>query len=347
MRAGAQLPRDWRGALGQAHRSLVVHCDLKPGNVLVTGDGTLKLLDFGIARLIEADATSTSTSTRVFTPEYASPEQLDGRPIGPGSDLYSFGLLLYELCAGVLPWGKAGRSLSDPAVPMTPSQRLRKLDAGQTRQIAEHRHSDARRLARSVRGDLGRIVMRCLETDPAKRYASAQELDADLAAWLQGRPPSGIQVPRHERTLAFARRHAWPLAAAALLLLAASALLVQALISQHRLSVERDRAVAAADQARMDAQKSQHIARFLQSMLAGAHPDRAHGMDRSLMRLLLDSAAQRAKRELASQPAVRSAIERTIATSYDSIGEYAPAIHHFDLALKAAAEARLKPEERL
>jgi non-specific serine/threonine protein kinase/serine/threonine-protein kinase len=146
---------------------------------------------------------------------------------------------------------------------------------------------------------------------------------------------------------AFARRHAWPLAAAALVVVAGFALLVQSLLAEHRLAAERDLALASAERARVEAAKSEQVAGFVQSMLAGIDPDRAHGMDRSLLRLILDAAGERAGRELDGQPAVRAAIERTIAQSYNGIGEYELAIEHFDAALDATAAAGHAPAERV
>ncbi len=341
-----RLVRGLLAALAYAHAALIVHRDLKPGNVLVTPDGLPKLLDFGIARLIEADSAVRATATRAFTPDYASPEQLAGEPVGTASDIYTVGLIVYELCVGVLPWDVGSRPLSD-AAPTMPSLRFRQLDPAQGADLAARRGSDPQHLARGLRGDLGRVLARCLDPDPLRRYATVHALDADLVALLERRPPPGVQVPRRERMLAFARRHAWPLAAALLVVVAGFAMLVQSLLSEQRLSAERDLALASAESARLEAAKSTQVAGFVQSMLAGIDPDRAHGMDRSLMRLVLDSAATRANQELGNQPAVRMAIERTIAESYNGIGEYALATHHFDAALVAASSVDAPPQERV
>src|SRR5690606_4074116 len=160
-------------------------------------------------------------------------------------------------------------------------------------------------------------------------------LDTDLDALLERRPPPGVQVPRRERVLAFARRHAWPLSAAALVIVAGFALLVQSLFAEHRLATERDVALASAEKARVEAAKSEQIAGFVQSMLAGIDPNLARGMDRSLLHLILDAAAERAGRELEGQPAVRMAIEQTIAESYNRIGEYELSVEHYSAAFDA------------
>lgn len=326
------------GALAYAHRQLVVHRDLKPANVLVTADGTPKLLDFGIARLLEPNAKPGATATRALTPAYASPEQLAGEPASTASDLYSFGLILYELCVGVLPWDPGTRPGTTDSVPTSPVSRFRHLEVARREELATRRGTTPARIRRSLRGDLGRILARCLEPDPARRYASADALHIDLGEMLASRPPPGVQVPPVERAMAFVRRHAWPVAAAGLLLLAGAALLVQSLRAAHSLAIERDRAVAAAEAAGVQAAKAEQVAAFAQAMLSGIDPNRARGMDRSLMRLVLDEAAQRAEKQLDGQPEVRAAIERTIGESYNAIGEYPLAVQHMDAAIAAAEE---------
>lgn len=336
LQARLTLMQGLLAALTYAHRCLVVHRDLKPSNMLVTNDGTPKLLDFGIARLVDPNASPRDKTTQIFTPEYASPEQLVGEPVGTGSDIYSLGLVLYELCAGVLPWESGARPFTRADSPTGPSQRLRHLDPAHSAEIASRRSTRMRQLTRQLHGDLGRILVRCLEPDPANRYSTVQELDVDLSALLDMRPPPGIQVPRRERILALARRHAWPLALTMLLIVAGGALMVQTLLGQHKLKAQRDRAIAAAESARVEAVKSTQIASFVRSMLAGIDPDHAKGMDRALMRLVLDSAAQRAKDELAGQPEIRTSIEQTIGESYNAIAEYKLAVQHFDIAFETA-----------
>ena len=340
VRQRLRLCRGLLSALAYAHRMLVVHRDLKPGNVLVTPDGTPKLLDFGIARLVDSDALARATATRPFTPAYASPEQKAGELVSTASDVYSMGVLLYELVVGVLPPRNGAARTRTETGQILPATRFRQLDPQKRHELARQRGGDARALLRSLRGNLGRVIERALEPDPEHRYATMEALAGDLEAVLAGRPPSGIHTTHVARAMAFGRRHAWPLALAALVLVAAAVVLGQAWLGAKSLEAERDRALA-------EAEKSRQIAGFVEAMLSAVNPDRAQGMDRKLMVLVLDSAGKRALHDLAGQPDVRTAIERTIARSYNSIGEYAPAVTHFDRALAAAGQAGSPPDPRV
>lgn len=178
-------------AVDFAHRHLVVHRDLKPGNLMVTGDGELRLLDFGIAKLMGEGSSShlTVTGFQPLTPQYASPEQMLGQPITTASDIYSLGVILYELLTGSSPYGDASRSAArlvytilnhDPA---PPSSAATGPAAGEEFPAAQ-RNS----LARSIRGDLDAIVLKALQKNPANRYASAGELAQDIRRYLAGQP---------------------------------------------------------------------------------------------------------------------------------------------------------------
>jgi tetratricopeptide (TPR) repeat protein len=190
-------------AVQYAHRRLIVHRDLKPANILVTAAGLVKLLDFGIAKLLEQQA-DTATVERRFTPAYAAPEQIEGGAVTAATDVYALGLLLYELLTGSLP--HAAETLRDMA---------RRLE---DRQLPPP--SAASRLApedqRAIRGDLDRIVLHALERDPERRYPSVEALLADLGRYRAGYPIAARRPSAAYRAVKFARRNALPVAAIAL-----------------------------------------------------------------------------------------------------------------------------------
>ncbi len=218
----ARLPLDERIALfvgiceavAEAHRCLVIHRDLKPANILVDARGQARLLDFGIARLIDEDsavAGDTRTGQHALTLAYASPEQLACKPLTTATDVYSLGAVLYQMVCGELPFADidnpAGlyNAIANTDVP-PPSRRLR-------------RDGEPRGHARAVPADIDAIVLKALRKEPDQRYASVAALAEDLRGYLAHRPVSARAGERGYRARRFLRRNAWPLAAAALVLL--------------------------------------------------------------------------------------------------------------------------------
>jgi tetratricopeptide (TPR) repeat protein len=190
-------------AVQYAHGNLVIHLDIKPGNVLVTRAGVPKLLDFGIAKLVASDAALTQTGLRPLTPAYASPEQLRGRHVTTASDVWALGVLLYELVTGVHPFLAATVEETTRAIledtPRRPSA------------VAGRRH------ARALAGDLDTVIGKALRKEPDARYGSVEQLSDDLGRWLDGRPVRARPPTLRYRARLFVRRHRWVVAGAALL----------------------------------------------------------------------------------------------------------------------------------
>ena len=220
-------------AVRHAHQNLIVHRDLKPSNILVTRDGIPKLLDFGIAKLVSSDrlgeAEQTATAFRVMTPEYASPEQIRGLPITTATDVYSLGVVLYELLTGHRPFRFATRSPEEVARvvlttdPLPPSQMISTAAVDDVQstangQLAATTNQTSLVSAKSLRGDLDNIVLKALRRERERRYASVLELSEDIRRHLQGLPVTARPDTFSYRTGKFIQRHRAGVAMSGLLL---------------------------------------------------------------------------------------------------------------------------------
>lgn len=317
-------------AVQHAHQSLVVHRDLKPANILVTADGTVKLLDFGIAKLLPdpalaptGDEEATRTGFNAFTPQYSSPEQIRHQAITTATDVYALGIVLYELLAGrrpfpagTDPFETARRALEgEPPPPSTIAvAAATDDDTPDIAEVTSRRGTTPERLRRRLRGDLDAIILRALRKDPAERYASVQALLEDLRRHEAGLPIEAQAAAPGYRARKFVRRHRVGLGASLAVLLALTTGLVAALSQASRAARERD--VARAETAR-----AEQVTDFLVRTFQSADPEEARGVDLTA-REILDRGAQRVASELATQPTVKASVERSIGLIYLNLGLY-------------------------
>jgi len=286
-------------AVEHAHRGLIVHRDIKPGNILVDGNGTPKLLDFGIAKLldpaaVDGPAVETASAMRLLTPEYASPEQVLGRAITTATDVYSLGVLLYALLAGRLPH-------------RVTSERQGELE----RAICE---TEPASMAGRVDGELENVVRTALRKEPERRYGSVGRLAEDVRCYLDGRPVSARPATWAYRGRKFVSRNrvAVTVAVAVVSLIAATIGFYT-----YRLAEQRD-------VARQERAAAEEVTAFLVGLFKLAGPEQTRGRTITAEEIL-HSGAQRIRNELSERPLLRARLLYTIGQVYDSLGLYAEA----------------------
>ena len=298
-----------------AHRSLIVHRDLKPSNILVTADGVVKLVDFGLAKLLEpsarlGDTPTTRTGHRWMTPEYAAPEQVRGGPITTQTDVHQLGVVLYELLTGQLPFGKRGES------PHTLEHELLHSDPLPPSAAAARAPGRSPLSARTLRGDLDAMVLKALRKEPEARYPSAQDFAADVRRSLDARPVLARGPAVGYRARRFIRRHRASVAAGA-------AIVALAIGYATTVVIDRARIRNALGEATMGARRAEQMTDLMLGLFAATRPGKSLA-DSMTARDLLDRGLQRAN-ELSSQPALQAQMLDAIGRIYNQLGEYSHA----------------------
>jgi serine/threonine-protein kinase len=317
-------------AVQYAHRNLVAHRDLKPSNILVTESGQPKLLDFGIARLVAGGAPAADDRTgigpRLLTPEYASPEQLRGEPVSTATDVYSLGVILYQLLTGQRPYRPRGESPWElPGALLGAPERPSAVagageDAGEA---AAARGTTPARLARRLAGDLDAIVLKAMRPEPGQRYATAEQLAADLRRHAAGLPVGARADTRWYRVRKFVSRHRAGVAASAAALVLLMGFAVVTRVQAMRIAAERDRA--------------QQVESFLLGLF-----DRSNLYQGSTRAVTVRDLLDRGAADIADvrQPEVRWRLQLALGHAYYGQGDYGRAIALMDSSYAALRKLR-------
>lgn len=329
-------------AVHHAHQNLVVHCDLKPSNILVTADGEIKLLDFGVAQLVDAagdpESRAQATGSRAVTPLYASPEQLRGEPVTTASDVYQLGLLLFELLSGerareLVP-GPGASGWEKPrwlAPLLRPSTVVQRAATGRAQAVAAARATRPGVLARALSGDLDPIVRTAMAARPEDRYCSAAELAEDLRRYRRREPVGARPGTVGYRAGRFVSRHRLGVAVVALLVALLVAYSITLTVQARKILRERDRA--------------QRIQAFALGLTGAGDPARALGPEVSAADLVALGVA-RAEAELAEEPDVQAEVKTYLGKVYERLGlhDSAEALLRDVLALRRRVHGETHPQ---
>ena len=304
-------------AVQYAHQNLVVHRDLKPNNILVTAEGQVKLLDFGVGKILEQTDSDLSTVFHPMTPDYASPEQIANQPVSTASDVYSLGILIYKLLTGTHPYRLGG--LSPTQAQAVVSQGELRAPSSAIDEDCDQAESDAPRIGRArlrrrLEGDLDNIVLKALRREPERRYLLVADLAADLQRHLSGLPVRARPITKRYRIGKFIGRHRLGVGVASAVTLLVCAALA-GIVWQGRVAArERDRA-------RVEARRAEQVAGILGGLFEAANPQSAAAGQLSA-RELLDQGGTKIRHELDAEPQIRGPLLEVMSNAYTALGDF-------------------------